>query len=108
MSEKKTKTLSVGSITKGQYGPFLSLDSSIKEVTFKREYDVEGETITELLTVPVNEKGYLNAMNIQKVADSIEFKVGKGWMTEEVGEKIIANAKEYGTTSYVTCKVESK
>ena len=62
---KKQKTVQLGSIRKGQYGPFLSFDSSIKEIQVTREYVSNGDTVTEVLKVPVNEKGYLGAANMQ-------------------------------------------
>jgi len=99
----------LGSIRKGQYGPFLSFDSSIKEIQVTREYVSNGDTVTEVLKVPVNEKGYLGAANIQKIEDSFAFKIEQGWVTEEKAEETIGKLKA-GTTptsSFVSVKMES-
>jgi len=105
--DTKAKTIQLGSIKKGQYGAFLSFDPSIKEITIKREFESKGDTITQVLKVPVNEKGFLAAANIAKVADDVKFRQEKGWITEEAAEKILENAEKYGTSSFVTVKAES-
>lgn len=105
-NNSKGKTIQLGAIKKGQYGAYLSFDPSIKEITIKREFESKGDTITQVLKVPVNEQGYLGAANIAKVADDVKFKLEKGWITEDAAEKIIENAEKYGTSSFVTVKVE--
>lgn len=106
---KKQKTIQLGSIKKGQYGPFLSFDSSIKEIQVTREYTTNGDTVTEILKVPVNEKGYLGAANIQKIEDDFEFKVSQGWMKEAQAEELISKLQSGSspTSSFVKVKVES-
>lgn len=106
-NEKKAKTIQLGAIKKGKYGAFLSFDPSIKEITIKREFESKGDTITQVLKVPVNEDGYLAAANIAKVADDVAFRQEKGWIDESTAEKILENAQKYGTTSFVTVKAES-
>ena len=104
---KKQKTIDLGIVKKGQYGPYFSFDGKIKSVTFERELDIDGEKITEKVTVPVNEKGYLGSAYINKTEDKINFGLEKGWYDEAEAEKKLNNAKEYGISSYFSVKVES-
>ena len=106
---KKQKTVQLGSIKKGKYGPFLSFDSSIKEIQVTREYTSNGDTVTEVLKVPVNESGYLSAANIQKIEESFAFKVEKEWISEEQAEETINKLKAGSTptSSFVSVKMES-
>ena len=62
------------------------------------------------MKVPIvekNGKSYLGAANIAKVADDVAFRVDKGWLDADKGQKIIENAAEYGTSSFVKIKVEN-
>ena len=104
---KKEKTINLGSIIKGKYGPFLSLDKSIKSVTIEREYQSKGDTIRETVKVGQNDKGYLNPANIQKIKDAVNFKLEKEWITEEQADKIIENSEKYNISSEVTVKVSN-
>lgn len=106
---KKQKTVQLGSIKKGKFGPFLSFDSSIKEIQVTREYTSNGDTVTEVLKVPVNSGGYLEAGNIQKIEDDFAFKVENGWVTEEKAEETIAKLKAGNapTSSFIKVKMES-
>lgn len=106
-NEKKAKTIQLGAIKKGKYGAFLSFDPSIKEITIKREFESKGDTITQVLKVPVNEEGYLAAANIAKVADDVAFRQDKGWIDEATAEKILESSEKYGISSFVTVKAES-
>lgn len=106
---KKQKTVQLGSIKKGKYGPFLSFDSSIKEIQVTREYETNGDKVVEVLKVPVNEAGYLEAANIQKIEDDFAFKVENKWISESAAEERIAKLKSGNapTSSFVKCKMES-
>lgn len=106
---KKQKTVQLGSIKKGKYGPFLSFDSSIKEIQVTREYTSNGDTVTEVLKVPVNESGYLEAGNIQKIEDDFAFRVDQGWINESKAEETISKLKSGNapTSSFVKIKMES-
>lgn len=106
---KKQKTIQLASIKKGKYGPFVSFDSSIKEIQVTREYQTNGDTVTEILKVPVNDKGYLEAGNIQKVEDDFAFKVSKGWITESAAEEQMSRLQSGSspTSSFIKVKVES-
>lgn len=104
---KKEKTINLGNIIKGKYGPFLSLDKSIKSITIEREYISKGDTIKEKVSLQPNEKGYLPAANIQKVKDAVDFKLKQGWITEEQAEKIIDSSEKYNISSEVTVKVSN-
>lgn len=106
---KKQKTIQLGSVKKGKYGPFLSFDSSVKEIQITREYQTNGDTVTEILKVPVNEKGYLEAGNITKLEDNLNFKVSKGWITESQAEEQLSRLQSGSspTSSLLTVKVES-
>ena len=109
-NEKKTRTIQLGSIKKGQYGAYISFDKDIKSITIEREYETKGETISQKVKIPLVEKNgktYLGAANIAKVADDVAFRVEQGWLEADKGEKIIENAQEYGTTSYIKVKVEN-
>jgi hypothetical protein len=99
----------LGSIKKGQYGPFLSFDPSIKEIQVTREYTSNGDTIVEVLKVPVNESGYLESGNIQKIEDDFAFKIDQGWINESKAEETIAKLKsgKAPTSSFVKIKMES-
>ncbi len=106
---KKQKTVQLGSIKKGKFGPFLSFDSSIKEIQVTREYTSNGDTVKEILKVPVNENGYLEAGNISKIEDDFAFKVEQGWIKEEQAEATIAKLKAGNapTSSFLKVKMES-
>jgi hypothetical protein len=107
---KKQKTLQLGSIKKGQYGPFLSFDSSIKEIQVTREYEINGDKITEVVKVPFNDNGYLNSCNIKKIEEDFAYRVEQGWMEESKADNAIQKLKAGSTptSSFVTVKVESK
>lgn len=107
MSDKKTKTLQLGSIIKGKYGPYLSFDKSITEIKVTREYEVNGDKVTEVLSVPFNNKGYMNSCNIQKIEDDFSFRVNSGWIDESKAEAAMEKLKSIGTSSFVSVKVES-
>jgi len=105
--DSKAKTIQLGAIKKGKYGAFLSFDPTVKEITIKREFESKGDTITQVLKVPVNEQGFLAAANIAKVADDVKFRQEKGWITEEAAERILESAEKHGISSFVTVKAES-
>ena len=106
---KKQKTVTLGSIKKGKYVPFLSFDSSIKEVQVTREYEINGDKVTEVLKVPLNDNGYLNSCNIKKIEDDFEFRVSQGWIKEAQAESAIEKLKAGSTptSSFVSVKMES-
>jgi hypothetical protein len=107
--DSKAKTIQLGAIKKGKYGAFLSFDPSIKEITIKREFESKGDTITQVLKVPVNEQGYLAPCNIAKIEDDFNFRVSKGWVKEDDAERAMEKLKSSSTptTSFVSVKVES-
>ena len=107
--KKKEKTVQLGSIKKGKYGPFLSFSSDIKKVQLTREYEVKGEKITEVVEVPVNENGYLEAGNIRKIEDDFKFRVEQGWISDDQAEKAMEKLTSGNspTSSFVTVKVSS-
>lgn len=107
MATKKSKTIDLGTVRKGEYGPYFSFDKQIKSVTFEREYEIDGDKISEKVTVPVNDKGYLSSAYINKTEDLVKFKESKGWIDEAQAEKMLNNAKEWGISSYFSVKVES-
>lgn len=104
---KKSKTIDFGQVKSGNYGKYISLDGSIKEIQITREYEKNGETVTEVLKVGKNDKGYLNALNIELPEDRAEFRLSKEWITEDQAEKLVTNAEKYGISSYLNVKVES-
>lgn len=106
---KKQKTVQLGSIKKGKFGPFLSFDDSIKEIQITREYTSNGDTVKEVLKVPFNDKGYLEAGNISKIEDDFAYKVEQGWVKESQAEERIAKLKAGSapTSSFVKVKMES-
>lgn len=106
---KKQKTVTLGTIRKGKYGPFLSFDSSVKKVQITREYSINGDTVTEVLNVPVNDNGYLEAGNIEKIEDNFAFRVKQGWVKESDAEKTIEKLKSGNApaSSFLNIKMES-
>lgn len=107
MADRKEKTIDLGRVIKGKYGPYFSFDSKIKNVTFEREIEKDdGEKIIETVSVSVNDSGYLNSAYIQKTEDFFNFKVEKGWMEEEKANKALNTCQEKGISSFFTVKVE--
>jgi hypothetical protein len=104
---KKTKTVDLGVVKKGQYGPFFSFDGRIKSITIEREVKVDGEATTERLTVPVNEKGYLGSAYINKTEDKVKFGLDKGWYDSDEADKQLKEAQERNISSFFSIKVES-
>jgi hypothetical protein len=105
MTKKTEKTIKLGSIIKGEYGPYISFDRSIKKVFFEREVEFEGKVLKETVSVPLTTKGYLGAANIAKVKDSVDFKLSKGWIDEDQANTILRNSEEYNISSEITIKV---
>lgn len=103
---KKEKTIDLGSVRSGKYGNYISLDSSIKDMKITREYEVDGEKVTQVLSVSRNEKGYLNVVNIETPDSRAKFRTEKGWMTEQQAEKLLESASTKGIKSFLTVKVE--
>jgi hypothetical protein len=103
---KKGKTIDLGLVKSGEYGKFITFDSTVKEVQITREYEVDGETIVQVVKVGKNEKGYLNPVNIETPESRAEFRLAKGWIQEDQAEKLVNNAEKYGISSYLSVKVE--
>ena len=70
-----------------------------------REYESKGETVTQVLEVPVNDKGYLEAAFIDKTEDYFNNKVNRGWMEADKAEKAKNSLLEKGVSSIFQVKV---
>ena len=103
---KKQKTVTLGNVMKPNGNAFFSFDSSIKSIELTREYEVDGEKITEKVRVSPN-GDFLSGAFINKYDDNIRFKAEQGWITEEAAEKQLAYGKDKGISSVFSVKVES-
>jgi hypothetical protein len=102
----KQKTIDLLKVMKPNGKAFGSFDSSIKNIIIEREYQVDGETITEKVKVVPNNE-YLSGTFINKFKDQIEFKRGKGWISDEKANSDLKYAEEKGISSVFSVKVES-
>lgn len=102
----KPKSIDFGTVRKGKKGPFFTFDPSIKSVKITREYQSKGETITQVLEIPLNEKGYLESAFINKTEDYFENKVNKGWMDADKAEQAKHKMLEGGVSSIFQVKVK--
>ena len=101
----KPKSIDFGTVRKGSKGPFFTFDPSIKSIKITREYVSKGETVTQVLEVPINDKGYLEAAFIDKTEDYFNNKVNRGWMDADKAEKAKNALLEKGVSSIFQVKV---
>lgn len=102
----KSKTIELGRVLKPNGKAFFSFDTSIKEIELTREYQIDGETITEKVKVAPNGE-YLSGGFINKFEDNVNFKLGKGWINEKKAEADLEYGKKMGISSIFQVKVES-
>ena len=103
---KKNKTIELGKVMKPSGNPFFSFDSSIKKIIIEREYEADGETITEKVQVAPNGE-YLSGAYINKFEDNVNFKLEKGWITEKKAQADLEYGKNKKISSLFQVKVES-
>lgn len=103
----KTKTIEFGTVRKGKNGPYFTFDNSIKSIKITREFNSNGDTVTQVLEVPVNDKGYLESAFINKTEDYFENKVSRGWMNPDKAENAKNALLEKGVSSIFQVKVKS-
>lgn len=102
----KQKTIELGKVMKPNGNPFFSFDSAIKEIEITREYEKDGETITEKLKVVPNGK-HLSGAFINKFEDNVNFKLDKGWISEKKAQADLEYGKKNNVSSLFQVKVES-
>lgn len=102
----KQKTVDLGKVVKFPKATVFQFDSSIKKVTLEREMTIDGEKITEKVSIPVNEKGYLESAFINKTEDYFNFRAEKGWMEADKAENAKNKCLESGISSFFSIKVE--
>jgi hypothetical protein len=103
---KKQKTIELGKVMKPTGKAFFSFDNSIKEIELTREYEVDGETITEKVKVAPNGE-YLSGAFISKFEDNVNFKLDKGWISEKKANSDLEYGKQKSISSIFQVKVES-
>lgn len=103
---KKQKTIDLLKVMKPNGKAFGSFDSSIKKIIIEREYEVDGETVTEKLQVAPNGE-YLSGAFINKFNDQIDFKLRQGWISDKKAEADRAYGEKNNISSTFQIKVES-
>ena len=109
MSNKKQKTIDLGQVMKPSGSPFFSFDKTIKKIEITREYEKDGETVTEVLQVAPNPKNkdYLAGAFINKYAENVNFKREQGWINDKQAEQQLAYGEKQKISSVFQVKVES-
>lgn len=102
----KSKTIDLGKVMKPNGNAFFSFDNQIKDIVITREYEVDGETVTEQLKVSPRD-GYLSGAFINKYEDNINFKLEKGWISEKKAQADLEYGKNKKISSVFQVKVES-
>lgn len=102
----KEKTIELGRVMKPNGKAFFSFNDQIKEIEITREYEVDGETVTEKVKVAPNGT-YLSGGFINKFADQVEFKRNKGWISDKKAEADLAYGEKNNISSVFSVKVTS-
>jgi hypothetical protein len=102
----KAKSVDLGTVRKGKNGPYFTFDTSIKKVQITREFQGKDGTVTQVLEVPLNEKGYLESAFISKIDDYFSNKVDRNFMTAEKAESAKKKLAEKGVSSIFQVKVK--